>query len=133
MKLILTIFLFSLMNLTQGFNDKRIIVISSTEINSAVKEQIDRLKKESLQLEERKLAIFTLIDSEVTPIFNANKASKAFVEKNKSRYNSSLSFEMYLVGLDQGVKRTFKELVLPIQIFEIIDSMPMRRAEMNKN
>jgi len=133
MKSILSVLLCCVMNLPQEFNEKRIIVISASEINSSIKKQIGLLKKESLKLEERKLAVFTLIDDEVTPIFNASKASESFVEKTKNRYRSDSEFKMHLIGLDQGIKRSFKDLILPKDIFTIVDSMPMRQTEMKKN
>ena len=54
------------MSLSQGFNNQRIVVISANELTPKVKEQIDKLRKKPLQLEERKLAVFTLIDGEAT-------------------------------------------------------------------
>jgi hypothetical protein len=38
-----------------------------------------------------------------------------------------------LIGLDQSLKKTFKGLVNPQQIFNQIDDMPMRQAEIRRN
>jgi hypothetical protein len=121
------------MSTSQGYNNQRIIVISANNLNPDVKEQIDKLRKKPMQLEERKLAVFTLINGEVTSIFNASKNSKEFVENNLSTYNASSSIQIFLIGLDQSVKQVFSEIVEPSTLFEIIDGMPMRKAEMKNN
>jgi hypothetical protein len=133
MKTSVALLLFSLINMLQDFNDRRIIVLSADDLNSEVKEQIDKLRKNPVKLEERKLAVFTLIDGEVTSIFNASKNSKAFVENNKKSYPTSSSIRVFLIGLDRTVKQSFSEVIEPRKIFEIIDSMPMRQAEMRRN
>ena len=121
------------MSLSQGFNNQRIVVISANELTPKVKEQIDKLRKKPLQLEERKLAVFTLIDGEVTSIFNVKEDSKYFVENNISSFTTSSSFQTFLIGLDQSIKQKYLDIVEPKILFEIIDSMPMRQAEMKKN
>jgi hypothetical protein len=133
MKTSVALLLFSLINMLQDFNDRRIIVLSADELNSEVKEQIDKLRRNPMKLEERKLAVFTLINGEVTSIFNASKKSKAFVENNKKSYPTSSSIRVFLIGLDRTVKQSFSEVIEPREIFEIIDSMPMRQAEMRRN
>ena len=133
MKTIIAFLLFNFMNMSQDFNDRRIIVLSAEDLNSRVKEQIDKLRKNPMKLEERKLAVFTLVNGEVTSIFNASKKSKIFVENNKTSYPTSSSIHVFLIGLDQTVKQTFSEVIDPREIFEIVDSMPMRQAEMRRN
>lgn len=129
----ITIFLFSLINSPQGFNDRRILVITALENTSEVKNQIDIFQKNALELEERRLAVFTLIDGEINPIINSSEKSKKLLEKNKSDYMSTANPKIYLIGLDKSIKQTFSDFVQPQQIFEIVDSMPMRKAEMRKN
>ncbi|SDG54733.1 DUF4174 domain-containing protein [Psychroflexus sediminis] len=133
MKTLILIFFISLMNIPQGFNDRRIIVISSSEFTAEVKQQIDTLKEDTEELEERKLAIFTLIDGDVKAIFNSSEKSEAFIEKNKPDFKAASAPQLYLIGLDKTIKQTFRIPVQPQQVFEIVDSMPMRRAEMKRN
>ena len=42
-------------------------------------------------------------------------------------------FGFWLIGKDGGLKLASSQPVKPEQLFAIIDAMPMRRAEMNKN
>lgn len=134
MKLTISILLFCFVNTPQGFNDRRIIIISAQEDNLQVKNQINWLQKNSLELEKRRLAVFTFIGAELKPILNSTEQSKIFVEKNKTDYAPATSSPIiYLIGLDKSVKQTFTDLVKPYQIFDKVDSMPMRRAEMREN
>lgn len=66
---------------SQGFNDKRILVLTAKEMTPEVTEQLDRLQKNSLEIEKRRLAIFTLIDGEVKAIINSSDKSLEFVTK----------------------------------------------------
>jgi hypothetical protein len=40
--------------------------------------------------------------------------------------------QSYLIGLDQSIKKVFTGVVDPKTVFDIIDRMPMRRAEMRR-
>ncbi|EMY81682.1 DUF4174 domain-containing protein [Psychroflexus gondwanensis] len=133
MKLFIYILLLNLMVPSQGFNDKRILVLTAKEMTPEVTEQLDRLQKNSLEIEKRRLAIFTLIDGEVKAIINSSDKSLEFVTKNKDDYTETSTLTLYLIGLDQGLKNTLRGLVNPQQIFNQIDSMPMRQAEMRRN
>lgn len=133
MKLYIYILLLNLMMPSQGFNDKRILVLTAKEMTPEVTEQLDRLQKNSLEIEKRRLAIFTLIDGEVKAIINSSDKSLEFVTKNKDDYTETSTLTLYLIGLDQGLKNTLRGLVNPQQIFNQIDSMPMRQAEMRRN
>jgi hypothetical protein len=118
---------------SQGFNDKRILVLTAKEMTPEVTEQLDRLQENSLKIEKRRLAVFTLINGEVKVIINSSDKSLEFVTKNKDNYTETSTLTLYLIGLDQSLKKTFKGLVNPQQIFNQIDDMPMRQAEITRN
>jgi hypothetical protein len=118
---------------SQGFNDKRILVLTAKEMTPEVTEQLDRLQENSLEIEKRRLAVFTLINGEVKVIINSSDKSLEFVTKNKDNYTETSTLTLYLIGLDQSLKKTFKGLVNPQQIFNQIDDMPMRQAEIRRN
>ena len=118
---------------SQGFNDKRILVLTAKEMTPEVTEQLDRLQENSLKIEKRRLAVFTLINGEVKVIINSSDKSLEFVTKNKDNYTETSTLTLYLIGLDQGLKNTFKDLINPQQIFNQIDDMSMRQAEIRRN
>lgn len=124
---------FSVIMNFQGFNDRRILVISASASTPKVQNQIDLLMKNSLQLEERQIAVYTLIGGQLESILNSSDASETFLEHNKKDFTATSSHTLYLIGLDKGVKQTFNDVTQPERIFDIVDSMPMRRAEMRRH
>ncbi|PKG42933.1 DUF4174 domain-containing protein [Psychroflexus sp. MES1-P1E] len=133
MKFFVAFILFNFMMSSQGFNDKRILVLTAKEMTSEVTEQLDRLQKNSLEVQKRRLAVFTLINGKVKAIINSSDKSLEFVTKNKDNFTETSTLTLYLIGLDQGLKNTFKGLENPQQIFKQIDNMPMRQAEIRRN
>ena len=116
----------------QSFNDKRILVIVAQEKTENVKNQIQRFKAQEQKVENRKLAVFTKINGEFMPIMNTDKSSLEFVKKHARKFEEKSQIQNYLIGLDQGIKKIYNGLVEPSTIFNLIDSMPMRRAEMRR-
>ena len=49
------------------------------------------------------------------------------------RFPCSKGFAVYLVGKDGGTKLTGVEPVNPLEIYQLIDSMPMRQREIREN
>lgn len=133
MKIASALMLFSLMNTPQGYNDRRIIVISASELNDEVENQIEKLRDHNEALMERRLAVYTVIGDEVQSIYNSSQESKKLVNGNKSEYQTTSIPKIYLIGLDRTTKKTFSKFARPKEIFDIVDSMPMRKAEMRRN
>jgi hypothetical protein len=87
------------------------------------REQISDFKAFQKEMTERKLLLLVydgnvLRDHELKVISTKNK-------KNKSISNEGV----YLVGMDGGIKLAEPFFVKPSKVFELIDSMPMRRVE----
>lgn len=133
MKFYTLIVLFGIMNIPQQYNDRRVIVITATENNSEVKNQIESLKKNEKELLERRLAIFTQINGELNPVFNTSEQSEKFLKKNSKNYKEASTPKIHLIGLDKSIKETFTSFVKPQQIFEIVDTMPLRQAEIRND
>ena len=89
----------------------RIILISGDTESSVFQKQTQILNQENLKqsLAERKLLVIT----------NDQNAKQE-------------DFNLKLIGLDGGEKLNSSEFVNPQIIFDLIDSMPMRRSEMKR-
>jgi hypothetical protein len=98
-----------------------------------VESQLNKLENSSLELEKRRIAVYTLIDGKLSPIINGSDKSTSFLNKKIDNFAPTPNAKLYLIGLDKGIKKTFSSDADPKQIFEIVDSMPMRRAEMRNN
>jgi len=105
----------------------RIILILSAE-DDAGHEQL--LEKYDDEIIDRDIVWFVLRDSEVVTNY-AEKLSSEFVSRTKSSFPIG-SGSVLLIGKDGGVKTRAKQLNLNA-IFREIDSMPMRRQEMESS
>ncbi|SEF45442.1 DUF4174 domain-containing protein [Algoriphagus boritolerans] len=105
----------------------RVLIIQSSELDSVWFQ--DNLKED---LTDRKLLIFhfqqgTLLKTNFEEKIDSGK----FLEKLKN--SDEMEYRWALIGLDGGVKNLGKSNPLPLEIFRIIDSMPMRSAEIRKS
>jgi hypothetical protein len=66
---------------------------------------------------------------------------KGLLSKRKYDYSTEVDrqlfdgdyFQIKLIGLDGTVKQTSLEILMPQDIFEIIDAMPLRQMELRNN
>ena len=118
---------FLLKDISQLNWDHRIIIITD-ELNE--KANISDFKSSKEAIEERHIVWFILSDGHVQSNFAGN-ISNSFVQ-NMQRFTKQDKNKVFLIGKDGGVKLRSSSLDLN-EIFDLIDSMPMRIQEMNEN
>lgn len=102
----------------------RVIVISGTAENSdKVEKQFKDFQTKKEALLERKLVIYKCFKSTCT-YYDWISEPKEIQLKTKSE-----NFEIKLYGLDGGDKFLSEKPITSKQIFDLIDSMPMRQSE----
>lgn len=114
-------------NLSQHLWKNRVILIVS-EDNTAFERQILAFKANEKGMNERSLIVYHLKSYEyeqVMPKGNVQKSTNLF-EKYKQ---ANVSFEFILIGLDGGIKLRQRDFLSCEKLFAIIDSMPMRSAD----
>jgi len=114
-------------NLSQHLWKNRVILIVS-EDNTAFERQILAFKANEKGMNERSLIVYHLKSYEyeqVMPKGNVQKSTNLF-EKYKQ---ANVSFELILIGLDGGIKLRQRDFLSCEKLFAIIDSMPMRSAD----
>ncbi|GAB3917613.1 hypothetical protein GCM10028804_06020 [Larkinella terrae] len=84
------------------------------------------LQTEKTGLAERDLDVLVFTDA------NLSDSDRRFLTQNPFKLAPSDEFKGWLIGKDGGVKRTFVKPINPNELFRLIDSMPMRQAEMRK-
>lgn len=119
----------------QDFKEHRwvhriLIIITDDKHASVVEDQIRALKEHLSGLDERKLMVYQTTPEEFKKGLDSNEwqSSKQLYQKYK-RFEKP--FETVLIGLDGQVKRREPGIFPPEELFAIIDSMPMRRAELS--
>ncbi|MGB5982831.1 MAG: DUF4174 domain-containing protein [Nonlabens sp.] len=115
--------------------ENRLLVILSTESNiSHGAHQLKEFDNLTQELADRKLRLLKItpdsvqtFDYSIQPIKKAKESGlwSKFASDNKE-------FEVMLIGLDGGIKFRSKQLVNAQDIFDRIDSMPMRKSELDK-
>ena len=106
----------------QKYKWKKRLLISyfhDDESQSFMKEEINRFFMNNNQaIEERQLKHIAITRDDF--------------DKNQIPLVNKDAFGLYLVGLDGTIKRYSKDLKLLESLFDVIDSMPMRKMGMEK-
>ena len=114
------------------WKNRIILIITENEGSDVLNRQLQVLKDENKGLKERKLKIFQISPGKYRECFPREKdwttAEKSIYELKKS----NTDYEILLIGLDGGVKLRQTEILETEKLFDIIDSMPMRQAEMRR-
>jgi len=106
------------------WKNRLIVLYSSTPHNQTYQRHKEWLNQTEKSLLERDLVIVEC------PANTASKADVLYLTKH-FKHNPE-QFGIWLIGKDGGLKLSSKQATAPQQLFDLIDSMPMRQAEMNK-
>lgn len=113
------------------WENRVILLFTGAKEDEMVKEQLSILNSEKDGVDERDLKVFVITASEVRSQSGRN-VQNASASDLRSRFKiNSSSFTFILLGKDGGVKLREMFTVSSDRIFNLIDSMPMRRREMN--
>jgi len=113
--------------------ENRIIVVYSNETEvDLVSKQLKLLTKESNKLSERKLMVIQAHKNQYRTIFPENSEWVSSSLKDKLKISVETEFEVFLLGLDGGIKLRQQEIVQTEKLFSLIDGMPMRKAEIRR-
>lgn len=106
--------------------EKRILVVlGNKDIKSQQKIILDKVKEGIL---DRDLIVFGLKNKQ-EPYFRIEKEQ---VKKIVEKYSLNADDNVILIGKDGTIKRKWEYPVSAREIFELIDSMPMRKSEIRQ-
>ena len=118
------------------WKNRVVLIMSQNENSKEYQDQIAEFYKFPSELKERKMLIYhvlpqryTLIKDAVDPEQNEWVSSSALFDRFARK---NVDFKVVLIGLDGGNKLEKNGLLSAEELFGTIDSMPMRRAELNK-
>lgn len=118
---------------SQGYTDERrwLILLAESEHHPSIQKQLKAIQQNEEAALERKIAVILRTRKEKLPIFNVPKGWKIadFIE---SVQLGKADFEAILVGLDGGEKMRTTKPISTQDLFDNIDSMPMRQREMKQ-
>ncbi len=125
----------SIAGLSQDFSkhrwSNRLLVILTNDANSPlVKKQLKELENNRQAIEERRLLTY-LVTPEKFKLLSEDEQWQT--ESSFADYSLGKPFEVLLIGLDGSIKQRESGVFEASKLISIIDSMPMRRAEMRGN
>jgi len=120
------------------WKDRILIINAESEASKTYQNQIEELRNSSSALKERKLVIYQVIGNKYELVDFDTKEIKAGGKISDNMGDDILTdkvpFEIILIGLDGGIKLRKADIIRKEELFNLIDSMPMRSSELrNKN
>ena len=125
-------------NLEKHTWKNRILVIKTSDRSSEIyQKQIKEFENAADELKVRKFVIYKISgdDYEMIDFTNPkwNESGKIAGKPIGTSLTDKDNFEVILIGLDGGVKLRQTEILRKEALFNIVDAMPMRRNEINRN
>ena len=111
------------------WKNRLVLLVVNNEKAPQLKEQLELFQEDPAGLKERKLEIITIRPNAFKTGNNAWVGDTRLYE----RYHRKKDFELVLIGLDGGEKLRKPEPIHLAELFRLIDSMPMRAAEIRRN
>lgn len=119
-------------DLSKHQSKDRLILIITEEKTEKFQQQITELQKHQQGLKERKLVVYKILPEKYSTGFQEENWKSSTELYGKYKVKNS-DFRVMLIGLDGGEKLEQTEVLSIEKLFNTIDSMPMRQAEMRKN
>ncbi|MBP0437246.1 DUF4174 domain-containing protein [Tianweitania sediminis] len=107
---------------------KRVLLIFGEE--AEVAQQDGRFAEQQSQANERDLVVLSIVGNLVADGVSRERLPTASALRTRFRVDENADLTVVLVGKDGGEKLRETELIEPETVFDLIDSMPMRRSEM---
>lgn len=109
------------------WSNRLLLIVSDNPNSPEVKQQISLFADDSLALDERKLLILQVFPEHY--LMGANNFVRRQSREIYFDYKSvDRPFQVILIGLDGSEKLRKNNLIMPAELYTIIDSMPMRRS-----
>ncbi len=123
------------LNSVADYSDRRQIIIFVTlesESGEAIQRAVEALRCQLVDRDTdvRFIDVSDFPDASVTPTNEERETRAALLELARLHSDESSEFEMVLIGKDGGVKARTSDPSALEDFLILIDSMPMRRAEM---
>ncbi len=115
------------------WESRLVLLIVEDENNPLLEQQLSIFMKDTLGLSERKLTIISSTSSAAKREYPNTMEKFQHSGTLYQNYHRKGAFEFILIGLDGGEKLRRQKVMKLEELYRIIDSMPMRAAEMRRN
>ena len=115
----------------------RVLIVKTSDAESTeYNEQLEEFDQSPEGFHDRKLILYKVVNGDFTlSDFSEgefNDSGKVSQDVTEDILDKEENFEIILIGLDGGVKLRQSEILKKEELFDTIDSMPMRQKEMKK-
>lgn len=119
-------------NLLAVYQDQKrlLLIFAPSSTQADYEQQHTLLRGHEAECEERDLLVFHLFADGISYAGEVQVDAESAADLRRHFDVASLAFHLMLIGKDGGVKWQADRPTPLAQIFEIIDSMPMRQQEM---
>lgn len=107
---------------------KRVIIVFGNESDRRISRQMEILTDQRSELDERDIVVIGVTDNEAKTFFGSVSQLDAVALRQEADIKRG-SFQVVLVGKDGGIKLRSDKVISNADMFDVIDRMPMRRAE----
>lgn len=107
--------------------NKRILVLFAEDGSSRLKQQVDLLKNRTPEMDDRDMLVLQVSETDVKSVYGEAPRLDAAALRAEAGIAGS-DFTAVLIGKDGGEKLRSNDVLKEKDIFDLIDSMPMRRA-----
>lgn len=112
------------------WKERVLLVFSPAANDPRLAQQRTAMAADARGVAERKLVIYEIVGADAATTGGQSLGAEAAADF-RARYQAPVAdFEVVLIGLDGFVKKRSVEVVSNDQLFELIDAMPMRQAEL---
>lgn len=115
------------------WENRLLILLTEDAEDKAYKKQLKELSNCREGIEDRKLIIYQSTREKFRMGLGTEGEWNNSRDIYKKYKGNKPGFQVLLIALDGGVKIDQSELISCEKLFDTIDSMPMRKAEMRKN
>ena len=113
------------------WKDRVLLIVSENPSDVTFRRQVRALRSEKKALEKR-VGIVYLVFPHTYGIGLEGEPKRERTPGSILGFEPDAGFGLLLIGLDGGIKYRSRSYVDPKILWELIDAMPMRRAEMKK-
>ena len=108
----------------------RVVLVFGGAANKTLLQQIEILKRQKAELDDRDMVVIRVSEGEARAVYGNAPVLKSADLRKDADINGD-GFQVVLVGMDGGIKLRSEKVVSDVEMFDLIDRMPMRRAKRN--
>ena len=111
------------------WKNRVLLILGSSKSSELINAQLTRLEPLNKAFDERKILILKAVDGNLQILNGSNTHNYSKSDLNAVFNAEKADFKLILIGLDGGIKLEQKQPIDRLDLFGLIDGMPLRKAE----